>query len=82
MIQYIENGLDYIRRDGTFTEVGKEVSKEEYERLRAMERSEVKKMVEEETPSWVFQGYGFYGHRLVEEEGRFYVCRVQGSSCD
>lgn len=82
MINYIENGQSYVSRSCGITTVGNEITKEEYDRLSALPHSEFDEMIQEETPAHIFQGYGYYGSKLIENEGRYFACREQGSSCE
>ena len=60
----------------------KEISKEEYDRLSAMSYAEVDSEINENLPSAVKYGYGYYGHALLEENGMYFLGTTTGNSCD
>ena len=60
-----------------------EISKEEFEKLQAMSYAEQKAEIFPNgiPESWVM-GYGYYGHSVFEQNGKYYVQYKIGSSCD
>ena len=83
-IQTLENGE-------TFTEYGcgtnrhyHEISKEEYERVTAIEgwRGKLNSEYEETMSDAVRCGYGFYGCIVCQIEDKYYYSVCIGNSCD
>ena len=82
---YDANGVPFkgftIRGCGTDT-FYREISKEEYDRLSAMSYAEVDSEINDNLPSAVKYGYGYYGHALLEENGMYFLGTTTGNSCD
>lgn len=60
----------------------KEISKEEYDRLSVMIYEEVDAEIEKNLSEAVRYGYGYYGHRLLVEDGMYFLGTTTGNSCD
>ena len=60
----------------------KEISKEEYDRLSAMTYWEVESEIEKNLSDSIRYGYGYYGHKLLEENGMYFLGTTTGNSCD
>ena len=52
-----------------------EITKEEYDKAQ-------KEGSDSLVPEYVVCGYGLYGSRVYEEDGKFYLKWEQGDSCD
>ena len=82
---YDANGVPFkgftIRGCGTDT-FYREISKEEYDRLSAMAYGEVDAEIDKNLSDSVKYGYGYYGHRLLEEDGMYFLGTTTGNSCD
>ena len=66
-------------------EIEREITKELYEDYAAMpyrarEKSIIDSLVTK-CPEWVY-GYGYYGHRLVQRGGKFYIVHRIGGHND
>lgn len=59
-----------------------EISKEEYERMSAMTYGELTEEIEKNLPDYIKWGYCYYGHRLEEKDGKYYLIYKIGSTCD
>ena len=61
----------------------KEITREEFEKLRAMSYSEQEKyLLPNGIPeAWAY-GYGYYGHEVYQRNGKYYRRFKIGSSCD
>lgn len=59
-----------------------EVSEELFIKLSAMTYAERRPIVLDMLPDSLIMGYGYYGHRLKEKDGKFYVVTDHGNSCD
>ena len=61
------------------------ISKEDYERLKELSRSELYREVESMLPKSILYGYGYYGCRGVtydEECDKYFALCTIGSTCD
>lgn len=68
--------LDIFRKEGSMIEVKREISKELAERA-----------IHENNWEGIFDisevcGYGVYGSRIIEEDGKYYVQFSRGETCD
>ena len=60
----------------------KEISKEIYDKAMENNGHIPKDMEEQVFGIAVLCGYGLYGNRVKEEDGKYYVTYNRGSSCD
>ena len=81
-IDYVENGDHFVRNDGWAKDVYNEITEECYEVLCQMTYGEVSKIIEDNLSDAEKWGYGFYGHDLWEKDGKYYLGKKIGSSCD
>lgn len=56
-------------------DVNNEITKEEYDKAQ-------KDGAESILPNWLCMGYGVYGARVYEEEGKYFISYSRGDSCD
>jgi hypothetical protein len=63
--------------------VYRELSKEDYERIRALPKKEQNNaLFPDGIPmAWEY-GYGYYGHGFIEKDGKYYATFTIGNSCD
>lgn len=59
-----------------------EITEEEYKRLEAMSYGERVEEIESKIGADWKYGYGYYGHSLIEKEGKYYIVHSIGDSCD
>ena len=50
--------------------------------MSAMTYGEVDDEIEKNLSDSVKYGYGYYGHRLLEEDGMYFLGTITGNSCD
>ena len=82
MIKYVKDGHSFVS-GGSYTSTHyREVDKEEYERLQKMSYGERTEEIEEDLSASIKYGYGYYGHNLCKENGKFYMGITSGNSCD
>lgn len=63
--------------------IKREITKEEYDKLKKLPYSkQEKELFPNGIPVDWACGYGYYGHGLIERDGKFYACFTIGSSCD
>lgn len=63
--------------------VTREISKEEFNRLQKLNHSEQEReLFPDGIPDAWRWGYGYYGHRLVESDDKYYAEFTIGNSCD
>ncbi len=63
--------------------ITEEITKEKFEKLQAMSYDEQHaELFPNGVPdSWAY-GYGYYGHSLIERDGKYYAAFKIGSSCE
>ena len=59
-----------------------EISKEEYDRLAALSKKDFYEEVEESLDTAILCGYGFYGSDITVRDGKYYLIKRIGTSCD
>lgn len=59
-----------------------EITKEEYDRYKAMEYRDFTKEIESNLSPSIIWGYGYYGCCLMEYEGAYWLGIKTGNSCD
>ena len=64
------------------TELKIEISKEEFDKLKAMSYGQRSPLVIDKLPERILMGYGYYGHILKEVDGKYLIVCDIGSSCD
>lgn len=66
------------------SEIKREITKEEYDRLMSLTDAERKAEIEATVPISWWCGYGYYGFRLTHytNEDKYYIIHTIGSSCD
>lgn len=62
--------------------IKKKISSEEYRRLSYLKQSDLNFEVEKTIPIHWKCGYGWYGCKLIEEDGKYYIEHRIGDSCD
>ena len=63
--------------------VREEITKEQFEKLQAMSYAEQHdELFPNGVPESWAMGYGYYGHLLIEKDGKYYAVYKIGSSCD
>lgn len=60
----------------------REVTKEQYEKYKAMHPGVLNNTIERTLSDDILCGYGFYGAYTVALDGKYYVCIKTGSTCD
>ena len=86
-IEYIENGDHWEYRTAGVITYYREITKECYDSLSSMTYRDREEIIEaglSDSDKW---GYGYYGHELAnrkkgEVNGKFYLGKKIGSSCD
>lgn len=63
-------------------EIYNEITKEKYDRYKSMSYSEFTKEIKSNLSDTIRYGYGYYGCRLRERDGKYYTVMTIGSSCD
>lgn len=58
------------------------INSEEYSRLSKLKPAELNFEIEKTIPIHWSCGYGWYGCRLVEDDGKYYIEHKLGDSCD
>lgn len=85
-VKTLENGERFTRNGCGTTDYYYEISKEEYERIKAIlnYRAVLNQWYEEDMDDCVRHGYGFYGCCIVEntQKGKYYYIITLGNSCD
>ena len=59
-----------------------EITEEKYNELSQLTRGELMMEVYKTIPVHWECGYGWYGCRLIREDGKYYIQHTIGSSCD
>ena len=81
-IKYIDNGKTYSIKSCGIVYSGREISKEEYDRLKELSAGELNAIVESNLSDTIRWGYGYYGSKVLEDNGTYYLEMKIGSSCD
>lgn len=81
-IKYLENGKSMTSNDGSIVAIYREISEEEYTRLKALSYADLEKLFLEDAPEWLIYGYGYYGCGLVVYDGKYFFYFRKGNSCD
>ena len=64
-------------------EITKEITKEEYDKLQSMDYKEQEAyLLPDGIPDAWMWGYGYYGHSVFHQNGKYYRQFNVGSSCD
>ena len=63
-------------------DVKREIEKETFDRYSEMNYRTRTALLKEDMPDQWLYGYGFYGHRLHEDNGKYYVIYTIGEHCD
>ena len=82
IIDYVENGNSFVDPRGWMNNKYREITKECYEALSQMDYAEVSDIIEAGLSEAERCGYGFYGHDLCKKDGKYYLGKSIGASCD
>lgn len=72
----------YTRRIGWADECYVEITKKSFDELKALTDQEFLELIESGIDDSVKCGYGFYGCRLISSNGKYYIMRKFGGTCD
>ena len=81
-IIYVDNGKTYSIKSCGIVYSGREISKEEYDRLKELSAGELNAIVKSNLSDTIRWGYGYYGSKVVEDDDTYYLENKIGSSCD
>lgn len=85
-IEYVrdENGSRnwFREKNGIFNNEYEEITKECYDNLSTLTHPELSKLVEANLDVCIKYGYGYYGCRIGEIDGKYYIVTKVGNSCD
>lgn len=59
-----------------------ELTQEQYNKCKAMDYKTLNKNIKNDLPIAITCGYGYYGHKLVEKNEKYYLQLTIGSTCD
>ena len=63
-------------------DVKREIGKELFDEYKTMKYRARAARLEDDIPDQWLYGYGVYGHRLCEDNGKYYVIYTIGGHCD
>lgn len=84
-VKTLENGEIFTRNGCGTTDYYYEISKEEYERIKAIPnyRGVINSWIEETMSDDIRYGYGFYGCDVLEgKDNKYFYCYTIGNSCE
>lgn len=83
-VQSLKNEPSFVNRNCGTNTFYYEISKEEYERITAMDNWQgvINEWAERDMSDSIRWGYGFYGCGLRTMDGKYYYTETIGNSCD
>lgn len=82
MVDYIKNGKNFSKNDGTMLTCYREIYSDDFDRLAALNPKERIDEIESSLDKSILCGYGVYGCGITVHNARFYVWYKRGLSCD